>query len=105
MSIKTNVPRIKDVSLYQILRLIIRRAIDGTRQPLFVDEENLRIGIRTIAPATSAALEIAGTTGAVLFPRMTTTQRDALTAVDGMVIYNTSNTRLEARENGAWVDL
>ena len=35
--------------------------------------------------------------------RLTTTQRDALTAVDWMIIYNTTNNRFEFRENGAWV--
>jgi hypothetical protein len=53
----------------------------------------------------SAALEINGTAGAVLFPRLTTTQRDALTATDGMVIYNTSTSKLQVRAGGAWVDL
>jgi len=63
------------------------------------------VGIGTISPATSAKLEISSTTGALLLSRMTTTQRDALTAVNGMLIYNTTTTRLEAYENGAWVDI
>jgi hypothetical protein len=33
---------------------------------------------------------------------LTTTQRDALTPSNGMLIYNTSNTRFEKYENGAW---
>jgi hypothetical protein len=53
----------------------------------------------------SAALEVNGTTGAVLFPRMTTAQRDALTATNGMVIYNTSTDKLQVRAAAAWVDL
>ena len=56
-------------------------------------------------PATSAKLELSSTVGALLLTRMTTVQRDALTAVNGMVLYNTTNNRLEAYENGAWVDL
>lgn len=54
---------------------------------------------------SSVGLEVQSTTLAFLPSRMTTTQRDALTAVDGMVIYNTTNSRLEAREGGTWVDL
>ncbi len=50
------------------------------------------------------ALEAQSTTKAFLPSRMTTTQRDAMTAVDGMVIYNSTTTKLEARENGAWVN-
>jgi len=69
-----------------------------------IDEAG-RVGIGTIAPATSAKLEISSTTGAVLFPRMTTTQRDALTAVDGMVIYNSTLDKLQVRAAAAWVSL
>lgn len=36
---------------------------------------------------------------------LTTTQRDALTAANGMVVYNTINTRFEKYEAGAWVEL
>ena len=56
-------------------------------------------------PTTSAVLDIVSTTGAVLFPRMTTAQRDALTAVNGMVIYNVSLDKLQVRAGGAWVSL
>lgn len=54
---------------------------------------------------TSAALEVDSTTGAVLLPRMTSTQRDALTAANGMIIYNTTTGKIEGREGGAWVDI
>lgn len=64
-----------------------------------------RVGIGATAPATSAILEIASTTGAVLLPRMTTTQRDALTAVNGMILYNSTTDKLQGRAAGAWVDL
>jgi len=63
------------------------------------------LGIGTATPATSAILEVASTTGAILFPRMTNTQRDALTAVDGMVIYSSTDSKLQVRAGGAWVDL
>ena len=43
------------------------------------------------------------TTGALLVPRMTTTQRDALTAANGMIIYNTSTNAFNFYENGSWV--
>lgn len=56
-------------------------------------------------PATSAILDLQGTTGAVLFPRLTTTQRDALTPTNGMVIYNSTTNKLQVRAAGAWVDL
>jgi hypothetical protein len=56
-------------------------------------------------PATSAALDITSTTGALLVPRMTTTQRNALTATNGMILYNTTDNQMQARVNGAWVAL
>lgn len=53
-----------------------------------------QVAIRSEA-VTSAALAIGGTTGAVLLPRLTTTQRDALTAIEGMMIYNTSTATVQ----------
>ena len=66
-------------------------------------DSNGNVGIGTTAPATSAKLEISSTTGALLLSRMTTTQRDALTAVNGMVIYNSTTNAFNFYENGAWV--
>jgi hypothetical protein len=59
------------------------------------------VGIGTTSP--EGALDVASTTGAFIVPRMTTTQRDALTAVNGMIIYNTSTNQFNFYENGSWV--
>lgn len=64
-----------------------------------------QVGIGTSSPAASAALEISSTTGALLVSRMSTTERNALTAVDGMVIYNTTVSGFQGRAGGSWVDL
>lgn len=64
-----------------------------------------RVGIGTGAVDASALLELDSTTGALLLPRMTTGQRDALGAVNGMLIYNSTNNKIEGYENGAWVDI
>ena len=74
-------------------------------EKMTLDVSSGNLGIGTTSPATSAKLEISSTTGAVLFPRMTTAQRDALTAVNGMVIYNTSLDKLQVRAGGAWISL
>ena len=39
------------------------------------------------------------------FPNRTTTERNAVTAANGMVIYNTTDNKLQVYANGAWVDL
>ena len=59
-----------------------------------------QVGVGTSSPNASAALDVSSTTGAVLFPRMTTTQRDALTATQGMVIYNTTEGILQTVVSG-----
>lgn len=48
-------------------------------------------------------IDCSSTTGAVILTRMTTTQRDALTAINGMIIYNLTANAFQKRENGAWV--
>lgn len=64
-----------------------------------------QVGIGTTTPATSAAVEIASTTGALLLPRMTTTQRNALTAVNGMILYNSTLNKIQVYEGGAWASV
>ena len=41
----------------------------------------------------------------VQFASFTTTERDALTAANGMVIYNTTDNKFQGYENGAWTNL
>lgn len=62
-----------------------------------------QLGINIKTPATSAAVDITSTTGALLVPRMTTTQRDALTEVNGMIIYNSTTNDFNFYVNGNWI--
>lgn len=50
----------------------------------------------------SVGLELAGTTQSLLLSRMDEAARDALTAVNGMVIYNTDSNSVECYQNGSW---
>lgn len=72
-------------------------------QNTFFCSQGGRFGIGTQTPAASALLELSSTTGALLLTRMTTTERDALTPVNGMIIYNVTANAFNFRENGVWV--
>ena len=52
-----------------------------------------QVGINTNNPDASSALEIESTTGGILIPRLTQTQRDEITApATGLMIYQTNQT-------------
>lgn len=68
------------------------------------------IGANTPAAITGTAisgtsLEITGTAGAAKLNTVTTTQRNALSAANGMVVYNSTTSKIEAYAGGAWVQL
>ena len=68
------------------------------------DAGNVGIGTNGL-PNTSAKLDVSGTTGGILFPRLTTTERGFLTPTNGLVIYNISAFKFQGYAGGSWVDL
>jgi uncharacterized protein (TIGR02145 family) len=65
-----------------------------------------QVGVGTSSPDSSAKLEISSTTKGFLPPRMTTTQRNAITSpATGLVIFNTTTNSLETRKSTGWVSL
>ena len=57
---------------------------------LFTALSYAQVGINTNTPDASSALEIESTTGGILIPRMTETQRDAIVSpASGLMIYQT----------------
>lgn len=63
----------------------------------------LTAGTTVIAGTTDTALDVSG--GAFLPPRMSTATRDALTAVVGMVVFNTDHACLNQWDGSAWIRL
>src|SRR3972149_3312593 len=57
------------------------------------------------SPVASAVLDLQSTVGALLVPRMTTAQKTALTAVNGMILYDTDLGKFQGYEAGAWINL
>lgn len=53
----------------------------------------------------SVALEVQSTTQTLVLPTMTTTQRDAMTALNGMLIYNSTTSTIQGRAGGVWASL
>ena len=73
--------------------------------PFFGLSQN--VGIGTTSPDASAKLEVQSTTGGVLIPRLTTTERDDIPApiANGLLIYNSENTRFEFWNGTAWAPI
>jgi hypothetical protein len=64
------------------------------------------VGIGTSTPNGSALLDLSSTSKGFLPPRMTTTQRNAISgATTGLVIYNTTINQLETYTGNAWSPL
>ena len=68
-----------------------------------------QVGINIETADPSAALDITSTTGGLLPPRMTTSNRDAISAAKGLVLFNITLNTLQINEGDAttsnWVSL
>ena len=54
---------------------------------------------------TATSFVTTGTGSATTLNTLTTTQRNALTAANGMVVYNSTDSKIQAYAGGAWVNL
>ena len=62
---------------------------------------NGNVGIGTDTPV--GVLDLNSTTGALIVPRMTTTQRDNIPVINGSIIYNISSNEFNFFQDGSWV--
>jgi hypothetical protein len=76
----------------------------GGNNAISISSDRL-VGINTTSPSASAQLDVTSTTRGFLPPRMTTTQRDAISSpAAGLVIYNTTTSKLQVYTT-SWTDL
>ena len=54
---------------------------------------------------SGTSMAVTGTAGAMTLNTVTTTQRNALTAAVGMIVYNSTDSKIQAYAGSAWVDL
>lgn len=73
----------------------------------FAVQGTLEAGAATFSSGVTAngSVTVTTTAGALTVPRMNTTQRNALTAAVGMIIYNTSTSKFQGYAGSSWVDL
>jgi len=85
--------------------------VNGTTESVTTGTEAMRltsagiVSINNASPSASAQLDVSSTTRGFLPPRMTTTQRDAISSpAAGLVIYNTTTSKLQVYTT-SWTDL
>jgi len=71
----------------------------GNANMLFIDGGNNKVGIGTNSPATSLDINA---TDAIIVPKGSSTQRDALTAESGMFRFNTTDNGFEGYNGTEW---
>jgi hypothetical protein len=76
-----------------------------TNKLLMIDTSGNTIGIQIDAPDTNACLDMSASIKPVILPKLTTGERDAVTAVAGMIIYNETTNTVQDYNGSAWADI
>lgn len=72
---------------------------------VFICINSGRFAFGTVTPDAGTAFQIDSTAGFFKGPRMTTAQRDAITALAGDQVYNTTTNKLQCYDGAVWNDL
>jgi hypothetical protein len=81
--------------------LRVNNGSGGYKMNLEIDG-GIKVGTNGTSKTASAGIEISSTTEALLLSRMTTTQRNALTATQGLMIFNTTTSKAEVYDGSTW---
>ena len=101
-----NQNRRKDIQKQQMKYTILTTALFIVLAISTTIKAQVGIGVSTANINPSAQLDVSSTTKGFLPPRMTTTQRDAIsTPATGLVIFNTITNSLEYKSSTGWVSL
>lgn len=88
-------------------RALIATTPDGSGTAavrLYIDHDG-DVTLGSSVPTTSARLDITGTSGGLLLPRLTTTQRNTLTGTAGLMIFNTTLDSVQCYTTAGWRSL
>ena len=80
------------------------RGLTSSNHLIFGKASTNNVGIGTFLPNPVAKLDVESTTSGFLPPRMTTAQRDAISAVAGLVVYNTTTNKHQGFNGTTWND-
>ena len=85
--------------------LIVTNSSAATATATLVVRDDQKVSIGTNAPDASSVLDVTSTTAGFLPPRMTTTQRDAIsTPAAGLIIFNTTTSKHQGYDGSVWND-
>lgn len=69
-------------------------------------DNGVGVGLGTVTPHVSAIFDITSTTKGILYPRMTTAQRNAIaTPATSLIIFNTSDSQFQYYNGASWVSM
>lgn len=73
--------------------------------PIFIGKSQIKLGNNVTTINSSSLLELESTSKGLLFTRMTTTQMNAISAVQGLVVFNTDSNCLFNHNGTSWISL